>query len=193
MSNPQETWNRLRAGADGLHTPNDTDMDRPVAAVLRCADAKMAGAGVFGQPAGSLVDLSSWGLTVDTSVLAGVDFAVGVQAGDIAHHHRSCRGVLFHQQDARGTSTPRLQTDRSRSRPQIGNGDVVPPASGGAQSRFHAGEQRFAHSVRGWSGSSRGDLHTTTAGPPSDDPRHDFSRNSACSASHRVIASRNAG
>lgn len=76
MSNPQETWNRLRAGADGLHAPNHTDRDQPVAAVLRCADAKMDGAGVFGQPGGSLVDLSSWGLAVDTSVLAGADFAV---------------------------------------------------------------------------------------------------------------------
>lgn len=76
MSNPQEIWNRLRAGADGLHAPNDTDTDRPVAAVLRCADATMNGAGIFGRPAGSLVDLSSWGLAVDTSVLAGVDFAI---------------------------------------------------------------------------------------------------------------------
>ncbi|GFM16685.1 MULTISPECIES: carbonic anhydrase [Mycobacteriaceae] len=76
MSNPQEIWNRLRAGADGLHAPNDTDMGRPVAAVLRCADATMSGPGIFGRPAGSLVDLSSWGLAVDTSVLAGVDFAV---------------------------------------------------------------------------------------------------------------------
>ena len=75
MSNPQEIWNRLRSGADQRHAP-DTDVDRPIAAVLRCVDARKDAASVFGQPAGALIDLSCWGLAVDTRVLAGVDFAV---------------------------------------------------------------------------------------------------------------------
>ncbi len=62
-------WRELRAGRPHQGA-------RPVAAVFRCADAGISSETVFGQSAGSLVDISTWGHTVDTSVLASVEYAV---------------------------------------------------------------------------------------------------------------------
>lgn len=63
------TWQRLRAGV-----PQPSD--RPIAAVFRCADAGISSETVFRQPAGALLDVSTWGHTVDTSVLASLEYAV---------------------------------------------------------------------------------------------------------------------
>lgn len=63
------TWQRLRAG---VSQPGD----RPIAAVFRCADAGISSETVFRQPAGALLDVSTWGHTVDTSVLASIEYAV---------------------------------------------------------------------------------------------------------------------
>ena len=75
MSDPHYTWNLLRDSI-GRSDRAQGCAPRPVAAVLRCADAGFDAAAFFGQPAGAVIDLSSWGLTVDTGVLAGVDFAL---------------------------------------------------------------------------------------------------------------------
>lgn len=63
------TWQRLRAGV--AHPAAG-----PVAAVFRCADAGFSSETVFGQAAGTLLDVSTWGHTVDTSVLASIEYAV---------------------------------------------------------------------------------------------------------------------
>jgi len=65
------TWQRLR---DRRPFPTD----RPVAAVFRCADAGISSEAVFGQSAGVLLDVSTWGHTVDTSVLASIEYAVDI-------------------------------------------------------------------------------------------------------------------
>ena len=62
-------WQELRAGQPPVGAG-------PVAAVFRCADAGISSDTVFGQSAGSLVDISTWGHTVDTSVLASIEYAV---------------------------------------------------------------------------------------------------------------------
>ncbi|MEW5811329.1 MAG: carbonic anhydrase [Actinomycetota bacterium] len=67
------TWQRLKAG---VHEPTDG----PVAAVFRCADARLSNETVLGQSAGALLDVSTWGHTVDTSVLASLEYAVEVLA-----------------------------------------------------------------------------------------------------------------
>ncbi|MDY6998277.1 MAG: carbonic anhydrase [Actinomycetota bacterium] len=76
MSDPYTTWNRLRARAGRLSTTDRPSGRRPIAAVLRCADAGLDARTVFGQPTGAFIEFSSWGPTVDTGVLAGVEFAV---------------------------------------------------------------------------------------------------------------------
>ena len=60
----------------GLRTGRLQDGAGPVAAVFRCADAGISSETLFGQSAGSLVDISTWGHTVDTSVLASIEYAV---------------------------------------------------------------------------------------------------------------------
>ncbi len=62
-------WQELRAR-------RSRPVEGPVAAVFRCADAGINSESVFGQSAGSLVDISTWGHTVDTSVLASIEYAV---------------------------------------------------------------------------------------------------------------------
>lgn len=64
-------WQKLKAG---VPVPGDV----PVAAVFRCADAGISSEKVFGQSAGALLDVSTWGHTVDTSVLASLEYAVEV-------------------------------------------------------------------------------------------------------------------
>lgn len=69
MTDATTTWQRLRAG---ISHP----ADKPVAAVFRCADAGISSETVFNQPAGALLDVSTWGHAVDTSVLASIEYAV---------------------------------------------------------------------------------------------------------------------
>lgn len=68
-SDATTVWQKLKAG---VHAPGDG----PVAAVFRCADAGISSETVFGQSAGALLDVSTWGHTVDTSVLASLEYAV---------------------------------------------------------------------------------------------------------------------
>lgn len=44
--------------------------------VFRCADAGVSPEMVFGQKAGSLIDVSTWGHTVDSGVMGGIELAV---------------------------------------------------------------------------------------------------------------------
>lgn len=50
--------------------------DQPIANVFRCSDARLTNEEVFSQPSGSLVDVSTWGHTVDSGVLASIEYAV---------------------------------------------------------------------------------------------------------------------
>ncbi|TRW78334.1 carbonic anhydrase [Mycolicibacterium sp. 018/SC-01/001] len=63
------TWQKLKAGVPMTE-------GGPVAAVFRCADAGISSEKVFGQEPGALLDVSTWGHTVDTSVLASLEYAV---------------------------------------------------------------------------------------------------------------------
>ncbi|MBX7450693.1 carbonic anhydrase [Mycolicibacterium sp. 3033] len=75
-------WQNLKAG---VPAPGDG----PVAAVFRCADAGISSETVFGQSAGALLDVSTWGHTVDTSVLASLEYAVealGIQLVVVLGH-----------------------------------------------------------------------------------------------------------
>lgn len=53
-SDATTVWQKLKAGVPA-------DGDGPVAAVFRCADAGISSEKVFGQPAGALLDVSTWG------------------------------------------------------------------------------------------------------------------------------------
>ncbi|OKH74773.1 carbonic anhydrase [Mycolicibacterium obuense] len=68
-SDATTVWQKLKAR---VPAPGDG----PVAAVFRCADAGISSETVFGQSAGALLDVSTWGHTVDTSVLASLEYAV---------------------------------------------------------------------------------------------------------------------
>jgi len=80
---PLIAWQRLRAGAERpdtpvqLHRPGST-AGRPTAAVFRCADAGLPPDVVFGQSGDSLIDLSTWGHTIDSGVMGGLEYAVDV-------------------------------------------------------------------------------------------------------------------
>lgn len=73
MSTPLLTWQQLRTGNQMSHLrrPN-----RPIAAVFRCADARLTNEDIFSQPSDSLIDISTWGHTVDAGVLASIEYAV---------------------------------------------------------------------------------------------------------------------
>lgn len=83
MSEPEDVWQRLRAGNERFYIPTPTEQTRteesagPVAVVFRCADAGVASEKVFGHTdAKSIIDVSTWGHVVDTGVLATIDYAV---------------------------------------------------------------------------------------------------------------------
>lgn len=67
---PLIAWQRLRAGLPVG--------DWPAAVVFRCSDAGSAGPTVLGHNSGSLIEVSTWGHTVDTGVLATLEYAVAV-------------------------------------------------------------------------------------------------------------------
>ncbi|MGB0437734.1 MAG: carbonic anhydrase [Mycobacterium sp.] len=73
MSNPLIAWQQLRAGNQSSTMQAS---DQPIAAVFRCSDSCVSNETVFGRGCGSLVDISTWGHTVDTSVLASLEYAV---------------------------------------------------------------------------------------------------------------------
>lgn len=73
MSTPRVAWQELRAGNQ---TPHMKPRDRPIAAVFRCSDALITNEEVFGQSSGSLIDVSTWGHAVDSSVLASIEYAL---------------------------------------------------------------------------------------------------------------------
>lgn len=75
MTTPQAAWHRLRAA-----NPNSSAQptDRPLAAVLRCSDARLPNEKVFGADCGPLIDVSIWGHTLDTGVLASIEYAVEI-------------------------------------------------------------------------------------------------------------------
>lgn len=73
MNLPRDTWQRLRAG-NRLRC--EQSVDRPIAAVFRCADARLTNETVFGQGPGALLDISTWGHTVDAGVLGSFEYAV---------------------------------------------------------------------------------------------------------------------
>lgn len=89
-SDPLIAWQRLRAGNERPSQPlraNPTSgrersdsgngsSDRPIAAIFRCADTTLASEAVFGQPYGSLVDVSNWGQVVDNGALASLEYAI---------------------------------------------------------------------------------------------------------------------
>lgn len=81
MSDPLIAWQRLRAGNERLGLPvvghRGVPMEeRPVAAVFRCADSGLASETVFGQNAGALAEVSTWGHMVDSGVIASLEYAV---------------------------------------------------------------------------------------------------------------------
>jgi carbonic anhydrase len=73
VTTPLLAWEQLRAGNQSVRTQPP---DRPIAAVFRCSDARLSNEEVFRQPSGSLIDVSTWGHTVDSSVLASLEYAV---------------------------------------------------------------------------------------------------------------------
>lgn len=79
-STPMTTWQRLRAGNErsvtGVRAPRGGLTEAPAAAVFRCADAGVASETVFGQNPGSLIEVSTWGHVVDSSVMATLEYAV---------------------------------------------------------------------------------------------------------------------
>ena len=92
-TDPLIAWQRLRAGNERLFVPvrghrGGLIDEAPVAAVFRCADAGVASEVILGQSWGSLVEVSTWGHTVDTGVIATLEYAVEVLEvpGHTAHH-----------------------------------------------------------------------------------------------------------
>ena len=67
---PLTAWQRLRAGLPVG--------DWPAAVVFRCSDAGLSGPAFLGPNTGSLIEVSTWGHTVDTGVLATLEYAVTV-------------------------------------------------------------------------------------------------------------------
>ncbi len=83
MSNPMNTWHRLRAGNEKFFVPvrggqREPALQAPIAAVFRCADAAVGSEMILGQSwGGSLVDVSTWGgHVIDDGVLATMECAV---------------------------------------------------------------------------------------------------------------------
>lgn len=80
-TDPLISWQRLRAGNERLFVPvrghrGGLVDEAPIAAVFRCADAGVASEVILGQSWGSLVEVSTWGHTVDTGVIATLEYAV---------------------------------------------------------------------------------------------------------------------
>lgn len=78
IATPLAAWQHLRAENERFGEPVTQRLiaERPSAAVFRCSDAGMAGATVFGQSGGSLIDVSTWGHVIDAGVLAALEYAV---------------------------------------------------------------------------------------------------------------------
>jgi len=81
MSEPLITWRRLRAGNERFAASDrgrlaELPTERPTAVAFRCADFGFASEAIFGQNAGSLIDISTWGHVIDTGVLATLEYAV---------------------------------------------------------------------------------------------------------------------
>ncbi|MGY4708934.1 carbonic anhydrase [Mycolicibacterium sp. CBM1] len=81
MSEPLIAWQRLRAGNELFFAPvrgrrGEPVVDKPIAAVFRCADAPVGSEMVLGQAWGSLLDVSTWGHVIDSGVLATMEYAV---------------------------------------------------------------------------------------------------------------------
>lgn len=72
MTTPLLAWEQLRTGNQSAHLQAP---HRPIATVFRCSDARLTSETVFSQPSGSLIDVSTWGHTVDSSVLASIEYA----------------------------------------------------------------------------------------------------------------------
>lgn len=75
MSTPQAAWHLLRVGN---RKSSAALPDRPVAAIFRCADSRPSNETVFGADCGPLVDVSTWGHTLDTGVVASIEYAVEI-------------------------------------------------------------------------------------------------------------------
>ncbi|UXA18739.1 carbonic anhydrase [Mycobacterium sp. SMC-4] len=79
MIDPMTAWQRLRAGGESsgpLRVTGELACGTTAAAVFRCADSAVPSTAVFGQGAGALLDVSTWGHVIDTGVLATLEFAV---------------------------------------------------------------------------------------------------------------------
>ncbi|CAA0126002.1 Carbonic anhydrase [Mycolicibacterium vanbaalenii] len=75
MNTPLAIWQRLRAGNRLVSVQS---ADQPVAAVFRCADARLTNEAVLGQAPGALLDISTWGHAVDAGVLGSLEYAVEI-------------------------------------------------------------------------------------------------------------------
>lgn len=80
-SGPLTAWQRLRAGNERFFVPvaehhGGRMPDRPAAVVFRCSDSALSSEAVFGQRAGSLIEVSTWGHTIGAGVLATLEYAV---------------------------------------------------------------------------------------------------------------------
>lgn len=99
-SAPLLAWQRLRAGNERPFVPvagprGEIAEGRPTAAVFRCADSGVPTEAVFGQSQGSLIDVSTWGLAIDSGVMATLEYAVEVQEVPliVVLGHHECRAV----------------------------------------------------------------------------------------------------
>ncbi len=66
---PLIAWQHLRSGKKAAD-------DRPIAVVFRCADTTVPSVEVFGESAGALIDISTWGHAVDSAVIGSLDYAL---------------------------------------------------------------------------------------------------------------------
>lgn len=82
MNTPNTAWqvllrgNRTCCAAASLRQKY-RPLGPPTAMVFRCADAGPSGASVLGQEEATIIDVATWGHTVDAGVLASVEHVVG--------------------------------------------------------------------------------------------------------------------
>lgn len=72
MVSPSTAWDRLREANQNRSAQPAT---HPVAALFRCCDAQQSSDARFG-PHSALIEVSTWGHTIDASVLASIEYAV---------------------------------------------------------------------------------------------------------------------
>lgn len=101
MHDASTTWRRLCIGNQRSYRPPPIPADRPapdgpVAAVFRCADSDVDSATLFGHSSESLLDVSTWGHTLDSSVLATLEYAVQTRAVPliVVLGHSDCQAML---------------------------------------------------------------------------------------------------